>query len=723
MAAFRFSRASLSVHLFLANLHISSSHVQLRISPDYSTRILSRRAAPRGRRPALCAPPPNTPEPATAAIPGHVFVVQGDVRMISADAVLYPTRRIDDPKWFPAGPPEGARPVEPEAFTREQRVHPVPGVPSPRWQASPAPEVWLSSVIWEGSDAPPVEWFTSAASAFLEKAYARLEGRQPICGRQLPLLALPVIGTGSSGGKPSSGALLSALLLLLMTFVSTHPVDVVLVTKSRRMFSAAQSVRARLQPLSSLTAASHGASLGPRLLASAERLSELAVSGQLVFFLGSGTSQTNSMPGWSELLTELAELAGFSKIELQQLKRLELKDQAFVLQHRLGTQALCTTDDTCDVAEPSPEAVQEAGRAALQRLAVSRLATDRYSVTHALLATIPHSATVTTNSDLCYDAACDAANIEVVVLPYESRVPGSDAPGRWLLKLHGDVHHPEDIILTYSDAAPYGYEREALSGIVQALLITKHMAFVGFSLTDDAFNQIAATVRRALDPSSSGDEGGGGEGGGAGGGGVGGGDATTFGSALTLSDRPFMAELWPELEALPMGEGLAARGSVDRAMRRRRMEVLLDRVSLLATDTSSHLLDPAFAGAFTDADRALKREMDALLESLKTDAPARTAAAFAEVREMFAALGLPPEQMPECLHTPQDDDAPPEGDAPPAARDAAAPDERRGRVEPTDGLSSPEVAAAQREAAAVEPAPLPTGRRAVVEAEDDDLDI
>ena len=62
--------------------------------------------------------------------------------------------------------------------------------------------------------------------------------------------------------------------------------------------------------------------------------------------------------------------------------------------------------------------------------------------------------------------------------------------------------HPEDIILTYSSSNPYGYEREALSGIVQALLITKHMCFIGFSLTDDAFNQIAATVRRALQPAA-----------------------------------------------------------------------------------------------------------------------------------------------------------------------------------------------------------------------------
>jgi len=127
---------------------------------------------------------------------------------------------------------------------------------------------------------------------------------------------------------------------------------------------------------------------------------QLANSGQLVLFLGSGTSQTNSMPGWSELLTELASLSGFDSYELRDLRRLALKDQAIVLQHRLGTQELACQGG----GEPGPEAVQEAGRAALQRLAVSRLTTTRYSVTHALLATIPHSATVTTNSDTCYDA-------------------------------------------------------------------------------------------------------------------------------------------------------------------------------------------------------------------------------------------------------------------------------------------------------------------------------
>jgi hypothetical protein len=38
-----------------------------------------------------------------------------------------------------------------------------------------------------------------------------------------------------------------------------------------------------------------------------------------------------------------------------------------------------------------------------------------------------------------------------------------------------------------------------------------------------------------------------------------------------------MEELWPELEAVPMGEGLAGSGA-DRAHRRRKLDIFLDRV-------------------------------------------------------------------------------------------------------------------------------------------------
>mgnify|MGYP001995729921 CR=1 FL=1 len=94
--------------------------------------------------------------------------------------------------------------------------------------------------------------------------------------------------------------------------------------------------------------------------------------------------------------------------------------------------------------------------------------------------------------------------------------------------------------------APYGADREALSGLVQALLITKHMLFVGFSLRDTSFNQVATTVRRALGAADDAEE----EPSAA---------PQAFGSAITLSERPFLAELWPDLESIPVSAGVAAR--------------------------------------------------------------------------------------------------------------------------------------------------------------------
>ena len=222
---------------------------------------------------------------------------------------------------------------------------------------------------------------------------------------------------------------------------------------------------------------------------------------------------------------------------------------------------------------------------------------ERYAVLHALLASLPHAAVVTTNSDLCYDAACAAAGVSLNVLPYDTR-PSE----RWLLKLHGDVHHPEDIVLTYSSGAPYGADREALSGLVQALLITKHMLFVGFSLRDTSFNQVATTVRRALGAADDAEE----EPSAA---------PQAFGSAITLSERPFLAELWPDLESIPVAP------ASHRADRAAADLVLLDRVCLIVAG-AEHVLAPTPRHAHRRRQRAAE-ELESLAGAARRAAPRR----------------------------------------------------------------------------------------------------
>src|SRR5207302_7615765 len=48
-------------------------------------------------------------------------------------------------------------------------------------------------------------------------------------------------------------------------------------------------------------------------------------------------------------------------------------------------------------------------------------------------------------------------------------------------------HHPEDIVLTRSDYLAMPRQYGALIGLVQGMLMMRHMMFVGYSLQDEDF--------------------------------------------------------------------------------------------------------------------------------------------------------------------------------------------------------------------------------------------
>ncbi|HKB37873.1 MAG TPA: SIR2 family protein, partial [Gemmataceae bacterium] len=188
---------------------------------------------------------------------------------------------------------------------------------------------------------------------------------------------------------------------------------------------------------------------------------------ELVLFLGAGVSQAAGLPSWSDLLKELAGADLASHLDFRTLSPL---DQARVVQARLPK------DST------------------LGQAVASRLGATHYSLAHALLAALPTMEAVTTNYDTLFEAASAAIRRRVDVLPYQAARGGR----RWLLKLHGCVSRPGDIVLTREDYLRYDTSRAALAGLVQGLLITRHMLFVGFSLVDDNFHRIADAVRRAV---------------------------------------------------------------------------------------------------------------------------------------------------------------------------------------------------------------------------------
>lgn len=68
-----------------------------------------------------------------------------------------------------------------------------------------------------------------------------------------------------------------------------------------------------------------------------------------------------------------------------------------------------------------------------------------------LLAGLPVAEFATTNYDALFERACAAAGRPAAVLPYEP-VMGHT---RWLLKMHGSIDHPHDIVLTREDHLRY----------------------------------------------------------------------------------------------------------------------------------------------------------------------------------------------------------------------------------------------------------------------------
>lgn len=518
---------------------------------------------------------------------GHVFVLQGDLRRIAVDAWLLPSSEhlsitstwlegASDAIRSRVGPNRRLDADVPDEWAADGiRVMRVEG-----WWDDDVPHTWLANVTEPGA---PIGWYLEAVDQFVDRAARELAGRTPCHGRDRPLLALPVVGTGGGGAARQRGEMIERLLLRLQEHARGYDVDLVLVTNDDRSFAAAQWAR-RHQLTTPDAALRLWPDLSEELLDHARQLASEAAAGKLVLFIGAGVSASAGLPLWPDLLTRLAEVAGFEEEQRSAMTRLHPLDQARLIESRLERQ-------------------QEE----LTQLVLDQLHSERYGLSHGLLACLPIDQTVTTNYDKLYEQASAAAGRPVAVLPTE---PTRDLP-RWLLKLHGSIDDPGGIVLTRQDVLRYAERRAALAGIVQALLITHRMMFVGFSMSDENFHRIADDVRRSLGPPAA--------------------DGQTFGTTLLLRRDPLLAELWGgDVNLVAMGDT-----AVPTAPAARRLEIFLDCLVTYASDNSAHLLDPDFAGLLSEDERQLK---EALLE-LRAASRAHPSGMWSPVRDLLTRYG------------------------------------------------------------------------------------
>lgn len=114
-------------------------------------------------------------------------------------------------------------------------------------------------------------------------------------GRLLPLVALPLVGTGAGGLAHRRGLVIERLLPALEGLVAAHAFDVALVLFDARDHAAVQARR---------DADSGRLELGD-LTYGADRLARLAASGGLSLFVGARVSIPLGLLSWRDLLTKL----------------------------------------------------------------------------------------------------------------------------------------------------------------------------------------------------------------------------------------------------------------------------------------------------------------------------------------------------------------------------------------------------------------------------------
>jgi hypothetical protein len=166
--------------------------------------------------------------------------------------------------------------------------------------------------------------------------------------------------------------------------------------------------------------------------------------------------------------------------------------------------------------------------------------------------------------------------------------------GRWLLRLHGSVDEPEKIVLTRSDFLDMPRQYGALMGLVQGLLLMRHMMFIGYSLQDEDFHEVIHNVRAA-------------RGGLAADGGR--------GTVLTLFRDELEQELWvDDLQVVPM---LAVAYEKDlQTDAARQLEIFLDLVGYLSTTSASFFLDLTYSSLSQD-EAELRKALGDLIQKTR----------------------------------------------------------------------------------------------------------
>jgi hypothetical protein len=112
---------------------------------------------------------------------------------------------------------------------------------------------------------------------------------------------------------------------------------------------------------------------------------------------------------------------------------------------------------------------------------------------------LPFDVVCTTNWDTLLERAYETVERPYYVILEEHQLPiGVDRGAVTLVKLHGDLDHPNRLVASETDYDSFLQENPLLVTYVANLLITRTPLFIGYSLDDPDFRQIMSIVNSRL---------------------------------------------------------------------------------------------------------------------------------------------------------------------------------------------------------------------------------
>jgi hypothetical protein len=322
----------------------------------------------------------------------------------------------------------------------------------------------------------------------------------PLDTGQMPLGVVTVVSTGQRGAGEEKAALAvrSALTVALRQLRAIRGTEHVLIAlpafrlgKGGDRRQRLRSARAQIDAARQFLAANDGVDVafipyttplyhiylearrgGGDLTAGVEAnppLEQALLARECVLFVGAGLSSAAGLPGWDALIRRLSDDLGICRTDPH-----NYLDLAQWYRERFGR------DQLADV---------------LRRTYATGA---KPTLAHYLLMSLPLRHVITTNYDDLLERALTALKRHPVKVIHQEEVALTGQNEVFVVKLHGDLAHPDEIILTRDDYDEFFHRRPAMALLLEGLLLNQTFLFVGYGLRDPNFRQIHGRIVRML---------------------------------------------------------------------------------------------------------------------------------------------------------------------------------------------------------------------------------